>query len=128
MRYRMNGDAEVDLSASAKNFPSGDQDKREPQSGKSSTADSPNFRSAPPSAGIIQISDRSPRSRQNAIYRPSGDQAGAFSSAGLLVSLSGFPASTSLTYISKFSPFSPFQANATCLPSGEKAGVICRPG
>src|SRR5215468_6229660 len=94
------------LSTIASDSPSGDQDN--PQTGNPPRSDiwvgspgpfatSPNLRSAPPSAGIIQISEWFGTCGRNAVFRPSGDHAGAYSNAGELVSRSGVPASTSLT-------------------------------
>src|SRR3989442_16010388 len=57
-------------STRAKNLPSGDQDS------PSHLWETPNFRSAPPSAGIAQISTWFRNWRQNAMRLPSGDQVG----------------------------------------------------
>src|ERR1700736_6701343 len=83
-------------------------------------------RSGPPSGEIRNTPWPCP-SRMKAICRPSGDQTGHVSEAGLVVRRTGSPAGTILTYMSLLSRFGPFQLNATSLPSGEKLAKSATP-
>jgi hypothetical protein len=58
-----------------------------------STNTSVSLRSGPPSGET----EYTPPARRNAIWRPSGDQAGLAADSGLVVSRKGVPPSTSLT-------------------------------
>src|SRR6266498_3590846 len=80
-RKRASGSAAESLSTMTSHLPSGDQ-----AGAQDALAVSASLRSGPPSAGISTTAARLSLSwRRNAMERPSGDQAGRQSSAGLLV-------------------------------------------
>src|SRR5260370_36180373 len=81
-----------ELSANASDFPSGVQAGVE-----SEHAASVSSRSAPPSGEMRKIAQPSPPCLTKAICRPSGDHAGAVSSAVLVVKSSGVPPSARWT-------------------------------
>src|SRR5262249_27078631 len=87
------------------------------------------FRAAPPMADTTQIRLPSLVPRKNAPCRPSRDQLGWTSYASAVVkrrSVSGAPTMVTYRFTGRFFP--PSQLNATCSPSGEKAGDPTVPG
>src|SRR4030088_2757382 len=88
------------------------------------------LRSNPPRAGIRKMPEPVSVHLTNAIALPSGDHAGLIHMELWCVRRSSRSDPIDLTYRSNRwgSPVSPFQANATWLPSGENVGATACPG